>query len=78
MLERLKRLFTPRRDPRPADLDPHLDYGDESGAHPSDQRPEELHRGRRRLKETYTSHWDLDYLSREEMERILRKNRDGD
>lgn len=74
MLERLKRLFASRS----ADRDPRLDFGAESGAHPAEQRPQALHRGRRRLKETYTSHWDLDYLPREEMERILRENRERD
>lgn len=29
-----------------------------------------LHPGRRRLKENYTSHWDLDYLPRQEVERL--------
>lgn len=30
-----------------------------------------LHPGRRRLKENYTSHWDLDYLPRDEVQRLL-------
>ena len=32
---------------------------------------EQLHQGKRRLKENYTSHWDLDYLPSKEVERIL-------
>lgn len=39
------------------------------------QRPQPLHRGRERIKETYTSHWDLDYLTedeRRELEESLR------
>ncbi|EKF73733.1 hypothetical protein A11A3_12243 [Alcanivorax hongdengensis A-11-3] len=40
-------------------------------AHGSDQDPQPLHRGRRRLKETFTSHWDLDYLPRDELEQVL-------
>lgn len=51
--------------------EPSLDFGDESGAHPGGQPPRELHKGRRRLKENYTSHWDLDYLPREEVERLM-------
>lgn len=54
---------------------------EESGHEPLDyhpahegQTPEELHRGRHRIKETFTSHWDLDYLPREEMEEQLSKN----
>lgn len=35
------------------------------------ETPEDLHRGRHRLKETYTSHWDLDYMPREELEEVL-------
>jgi hypothetical protein len=33
--------------------------------------PKALHAGRRRIKECHTSHWDLDYLSREEAEKIM-------
>ena len=32
---------------------------------------EQLHKGKRRLKENYTSHWDLDYLPRKEVDKIL-------
>jgi len=71
MLEKLKRLFGGQPDNEPSPGDPHRDYGDESGAHPGDQAPEELHKGRRRLKESYTSHWDLDYMPRADMERLL-------
>ena len=48
-----------------------LDY------HPAHEgeTPDDLHRGRHRLKETYTNHWDLDYLPREELEEELSKNR---
>jgi len=45
--------------------------GEHHAAHGSDEDPEPLHRGRRRLKETYTSHWDLDYMPREELEEVL-------
>ncbi len=33
-----------------------------------------LHPGRRRLKESYTSHWDLDYLPREVMDQLIEKS----
>lgn len=39
------------------------------------ETPQALHRGRRRLKETFTNHWDLDYLPREEVEAILEKQK---
>ncbi|MEY3287863.1 MAG: hypothetical protein RLZZ419_105 [Pseudomonadota bacterium] len=35
--------------------------------------PEPLHQGKRRLKESYTSHWDLDYLPRKEVDKIMVK-----
>lgn len=35
--------------------------------------PEPLHQGKRRLKESYTSHWDLDYLPRKEVDKIVAK-----
>ena len=35
------------------------------------EEPEQLHQGKRRLKENYTSHWDLDYLPRKEVDQIL-------
>lgn len=53
---------------------PHANMGEHGAAHPEDD-PEDLHRGRRRLKESHTSHWDLDYMSREDMEELARANR---
>jgi hypothetical protein len=35
------------------------------------EEPEQLHQGKRRLKESYTSHWDLDYLPRKVVDEIL-------
>ncbi|GEM_PF-1833228 len=75
MREHLKRLWARLRGDRPA-RNARVDFGDESGAHPGTHSPEELHKGRRRLKETYTSHWDLDYMPREEMERLLGNGHD--
>ena len=34
------------------------------------KEPAQLHKGKRRLKENYTSHWDLDYLPRKEVDKI--------
>ncbi len=48
--------------------------GEEGAAHP-DEDPEDLHHGRRRLKESHTSHWDLDYMPREDMEELAKANR---
>ncbi|MZR62841.1 hypothetical protein [Alcanivorax sp. DP30] len=39
------------------------------------ETPDDLHRGRHRIKETFTNHWDLDYLPREEVEAILEKQK---
>jgi hypothetical protein len=35
------------------------------------EEPDQLHQDKRRLKENYTSHWDLDYLPRKEVDKIL-------
>lgn len=75
MLNSIKRLWA-RLRAQPPERDPHRDFGEESGAHPAAQPPEELHKGRRRLKETFTSHWDLDYMPREEMERLMGNQQD--
>jgi len=40
------------------------------------EEPEQLHQGKRRLKENYTSHWDLDYLPRKEVDKILAEIQD--
>ena len=32
---------------------------------------EQLHKGKIRLKENFTSHWDLDYLPRKEVDKLL-------
>ena len=42
-----------------------------TGAFSVNEEPEQLHQGKRRLKENYTSHWDLDYLPRKEVDKIL-------
>ena len=42
-----------------------------TGAFSVNKEPEQLHQGKRRLKESYTSHWDLDYLPSKEVVRIL-------
>ena len=45
-----------------------------TAAIPSAEESAPLHRGRRRIKESYTSHWDLDYLPRKEVDGILAGN----
>lgn len=37
----------------------------------STEEAEPIHPGKRRLKENYTSHWDLDYLPRKEVDRLM-------
>ena len=78
LLQHLRRLFTSRHD-RSDEL-----AESDSAAHPADETPEEVHPGRPNIKQSYTSHWDLDYMPREEMERLFeegkksRKEDDGD
>jgi hypothetical protein len=45
-----------------------------TAAFPVNEEPEKLHKGKRRLKENYTSHWDLDYLPSKEVEKIFAEN----
>ena len=72
-LHKLKEKLFPSRHQHTDEQSAHepLDY------HPAHEgeAPDDLHRGRHRLKETYTNHWDLDYLPREELEEELSKNR---
>ncbi len=42
-----------------------------TAAVPAPEESEILHPGKRRIKENYTSHWDLDYLPRAEVDKIL-------
>ena len=57
---------------KPEDKREDLDAGATStAAHPAAEEAEMLHAGKRRLKENYTSHWDLDYLPRAEVDKIL-------
>lgn len=37
--------------------------------------PEILHKGRKRVKECHTSHWDLDYMPRADAEKIAADDR---
>ncbi len=68
-----EKLFPSRHQHRDESAQQPLDY---HPAHEGDT-PEDLHRGRHRIKETFTSHWDLDYLPRDELEKQLSKERDG-
>lgn len=68
-----KRLLkTVRGDANPIETP---DNSTHTAAVPAQIEPQELHHGRRRLKENYTSHWDLDYLPRKDMEEIMAEPR---
>ena len=47
----------------------------EGAAHPGTDRAPEHHEGRSALKEMYTSHWDLDMLPREEVEKLMKESK---
>jgi hypothetical protein len=32
--------------------------------------PKEIHKGKKRIKDQISTHWDLDYLSKQELEKI--------
>lgn len=42
----------------------------------ADQDAPEVHPGKRNLKQRYTSHWDWDYLSREELDALARERQE--
>ncbi|MBK8816890.1 MAG: hypothetical protein IPN42_15895 [Methylococcaceae bacterium] len=44
-----------------------------TAAFPGTEEPEQIHKGKRRLKENYTNHWDMDYLSRQEIDKLYQK-----
>ena len=41
-----------------------------TAAFPGAEEPEQIHKGKRRLKENYTNHWDMDYLPRQEIDKL--------
>jgi hypothetical protein len=44
-----------------------------TAAFPGTEEPEQIHKGKRRLKENYTNHWDMDYLSRQDVDKLYQK-----
>ena len=41
-----------------------------TAAFPGVEEPEQIHKGKRRLKENYTNHWDMDYLPRQYIDKL--------
>jgi hypothetical protein len=41
-----------------------------TAAFPGVEEPEQIHKGKRRLKENYTNHWDMDYLPRQSIDNL--------
>lgn len=41
-----------------------------TAAFPGVEEPEQIHKGKRRLKENYTNHWDMDYLPRQNIDQL--------
>lgn len=74
-LTALKQRFFPASPSQDERGEPvHRDY---HPAHEGDT-PDDLHRGRHRLKETFTNHWDMDYLPREDVEALMEKQKKPD
>jgi len=65
LIERLNQLLKTDLPVSPEDSPP------ETAAVPGQKESKPLHPGKRRIKEVFTSHWDLDYLPRDEVDRIL-------
>jgi hypothetical protein len=56
--------------------EPLIDMSDKpisTAAFPGAEEPEQIHKGKRRLKENYTNHWDMDFLSRQDVEKLYRE-----
>lgn len=46
-----------------------------TAAYPGTEEPEQIHKGKRRLKENYTNHWDMDYLSRQDVDKLYQEEK---
>jgi hypothetical protein len=66
LLTKIQHLLKPEHEVEAAD-----EHTISTAAHPADEEAEALHAGKRRIKENYTSHWDLDYLPRAEVDKIM-------
>jgi hypothetical protein len=44
-----------------------------TAAFPGAEEPVQIHKGKRRLKENYTNHWDMDYLSRKDVDSLYQE-----
>ncbi len=56
--------------------EPSINVSEESistAAFPGAEEPEQIHKGKRRLKENYTNHWDMDYLSRQDIDKLYQE-----
>ena len=58
--------------------DPSIDLSDKTistAAFPGIEEPEQIHKGKRRLKENYTNHWDMDCLSRQDVDKLYEEEK---
>ena len=49
-----------------------------SGAHTDDQEAPHYHHDRRAVKDQFTNHWDMDFMSREQLDEMARQQRAKD
>jgi hypothetical protein len=64
-----------KRDPDEENVSKAFKDFTRTAAVPGPEEPKALHPGRRRVKENFTSHWDLDYLPRKEVDKIMEEAR---
>lgn len=69
----LRRLMGGQRERREAD---HAASG--KSAHVEGKDAPRHHHGRRAVKDWHTNHWDMDFMSREELEALARRQRKHD
>ena len=73
MLKKLRQWFS-----RLGASDPSEDSPASSGAHTEDKDAPHYHHDRRAIKDQFTNHWDMDFMSREELDELAKQQREKD
>jgi hypothetical protein len=48
---------------------------EETGAHAEDKDAPSYHRDKRAIKDQFTNHWDMDYMTHEELEALAKEQK---
>ena len=74
MIQKLLQLFRPKSET--PDEPPREPPSTQAPAVPGGPEPDTLHPGRHRIKEVFTHHWDLDYLTEAELKALEQQSRE--